>query len=159
MLATLGIVSLPIGATAQNAPKDQILGTWLLVSSDTVQPNGSRAPTFGPNPKGIAVFDAGGHYVMMFNNSAVPKIATNNRNTATSEENKAVVQGGLVHFGTYTIDETGPTLVIRIDSSSFPNWVGTVQKRPLTVGGDDLKWITPAASGGGRAEIVWKRAH
>jgi hypothetical protein len=142
----------------QSSFKDQIVGTWTLVSSDTVQPNGTRSPTFGSNPKGIAVFDSGGRYVFTFINSSLPKFAGNNRTTGTPDENKAVVQGTLAHFGRYTVNEAEPSLTLHIESSSFPNWVGTEQKRTFTVAGDDLKWITPAASGGGSAELVWKRA-
>lgn len=33
---------------------------------------------------------------------------------------------------------------------------GTQQKRPFTISGDELKWRTPASSGGGLAEVVLK---
>jgi Lipocalin-like domain len=68
------------------------------------------------------------------------------------------VQGTLTHFGTYNVNETEPSVTLHIESSSFPNWTGTEQKRTFSIMGDDLKWITPAASGGGSAELVWKRA-
>ena len=158
MMTALGLVILSDGAIAQQKSlKEQIVGTWMLVSSDTVQPNGTRTPTFGPNPKGIAIFDAGGRYAFAFTNSSLPKFAGNNRLNATAEENKAVVQGSLAHFGTYTVNEADRSFALRIESSSFPNWAGTEQKRPFTIVGDDLKWTTPNASGGGSAELVWKR--
>jgi hypothetical protein len=147
-----------IGVAQQGSSKEQLAGTWLLVSSDTVLPNGSRSPTFGPNPKGVAIFDGGGRYVFAFNSSSLPKFAGNNRTTGTVEENKAVVQGSLTHFGTYTVNEGDHSFTLRIESSSFPNWAGTEQKRVFTVAGDELKWTTPAASGGGSAELVWRRA-
>jgi hypothetical protein len=146
------------GFAQQRSLKEQIVGTWTLVSSDTVLPSGARSPTFGPNPKGVAVFDSGGRYVFAFTNSSLPKFAGNNRTAGTPDENKAVVQGTLTHFGTYNVNEAEPSFTLRIESSSFPNWAGTEQKRTFTITGDDLKWITPAASGGGTAELVWKRA-
>jgi hypothetical protein len=158
-MTALGLCSLPGSTVAQQKSlKEQIVGTWMIVSSDTVQPNGTRTPTFGPNPKGIAIFDAGGRYAFSFTNSGLPKFAGNNRLTATAEENKAVVQGSLAHFGTYTVNEADRSFALHIESSSFPNWAGTDQKRTFTIQGDDLKWITPNASGGGSAELVWKRA-
>ena len=87
-----------------------------------------------------------------------PKLASNDRLKTTPEENKAVVQGSLAHFGTYTVNEADRSFALHIESSSFPNWAGTDQKRTFTIQGDDLKWITPNASGGGSAELVWKRA-
>jgi hypothetical protein len=154
-ITALGLAMRPTGAvTQQKTLKEQIVGTWMLVSSDTVQPNGTRSPTFGPTP---AIFDSSGHYALVFTSSTLPKFAANNRTVGTAEENKAVVQGSLAHFGTYTVNEADRSFTLRIESSSFPNWTGTEQKRPFTVLGDDLKYTTPAASGGS-AELVWKRA-
>jgi Lipocalin-like domain len=128
------------------------------VSSDTVAANGTRAPTFSTAAKGIAVFDPAGHYTFAFTSAGLPKFASNNRMTGTPEEYKAVVQGSLAHFGIYTVDEAAKSFTLHTEGSSFPNWVGTEQKRPFTIAGDDLKWTTPSASGGGTAELVWKRA-
>jgi lipocalin-like protein len=158
-ITALGLVLLPSDPVAQQKSlKEELVGTWMLVSSDTVQANGTRSPTFGPNPKGIAVFGSGGHYALEFTDSSLPKFAANNRTTGTAEENKAVVQGSLAHFGTYTVSESDRSLTLHVESSSFPNWTGTEQKRTFTIASDELKWITPAASGGGLAELVWKRA-
>jgi hypothetical protein len=58
-----------------------------------------------------------------------PKFASNNRQEDTAEENKAVVQGNISYFGTYTVDEAAKILIFHIESCSFPNWNGTDQKR------------------------------
>jgi len=55
---------------------------------------------------------------------------------------KAVVQGVLAHYGRYTVNDPDHSLTFHIEGSS----------------GDELKWKTAAASGGGSAELVWKRA-
>jgi Lipocalin-like domain len=158
-IGTLALIMLPPGAIGQQKSlKDQLVGTWTLVSSDTVAPNGARTPTFGTAAKGVAVFDPGGRYTFSFVSTGLPKFASNNRMNGTPEEHKAVVQGSLAHFGTYTVDEAGKSFTIHTEGSSFQNWVGTEQKRPFTIAGDDLKWTTPVASGGGTAELVWKRA-
>jgi hypothetical protein len=61
----LGLAWLPSGAVSQQkSMKEQLLGTWSLVSFELVRPDGSRASTYGANPKGIAFFDAGGHYII-----------------------------------------------------------------------------------------------
>jgi Lipocalin-like domain len=157
-IAALAFV-MPSGAIGQQKSlKEQLVGTWMLVSSDTVAPNGTRTPTFGAAAKGIAVFDPSGHYTFVFTSASLPKFASNNRSSGTADENKAVVQGTLSHFGTYTVDEAAKSFTIHIEGSSFPNWAGTAQNRPFTTTADELKWTTPAASGGGTAELVWKRA-
>ena len=40
----------------------------------------------------------------------------------------------------------------------FPNWEGAEQKRAFRISGDELTYNVPAASGGGTAEFVWRRA-
>jgi hypothetical protein len=53
----------PSNSVAQQKPlKEQLVGTWTLVSSDQVRPDGSKVQHFGANPKGINVFDPNGRF-------------------------------------------------------------------------------------------------
>jgi hypothetical protein len=134
-----------------------LAGTWTLVSSVTEQ-DGNKTDTFGPHPKGILMVDANGRYVLTLVRAGLPKVASNNRTTATPEENKAIVQGSLTHFGTVSVNAADKTLTFKIETATFPNFDGIEQKRPFTVTGDELKYTVPAASGGGTVTTVWKRA-
>ena len=135
MLA-LGISLPPKDAFAQQKPlKDQVVGTWTYVAVDIVGADGSRQPLYGPNPEGLASFDSNGHYILMTARRGEAKFASNNRNEGTPEENKAVVQGSIAHFGTYTVNDADKTIIFHIESSTFPNWNGTEQKRPVMVSG------------------------
>jgi Lipocalin-like domain len=143
----------------QKSLKEQVVGSWTYVSAETIAPDGKRTPTFGSNPAGMWIFGSDGRFMSLVMRNDIPKFSSNNRATGTSEENKAVVQGGIATFGHYSIDEAGRTLVLNIERSSFPNWNGTQQRRPITISGDELKYIVPEASaGGGRAEVVLRRA-
>src|ERR1700759_1867406 len=94
----LTLVMLPAGAIGQQkSPKEQLVGTWTLVSSDTVGSNGARTPTFGAAARGVVVFAPGGRYTMIFANTNFPKFSSNNRTSGPAAENKAVVQGTLGH--------------------------------------------------------------
>jgi Lipocalin-like domain len=89
----------------------------------------------------------------------LPKFASNNRATGTPEESKAVVGKSIALFGTYSINPADKTLTFKIETATFPNWNATEQKRSLiTVSGDELKYMTAQASGGGTATVTWKRA-
>jgi hypothetical protein len=154
----LGVFLPSTDAVAQQKTlKEQVVGTWAYVAVDIVGADGSRVPLYGPGPQGLASFDSSGHYILMTARRGQAKFASNNRNEGTGEENKAVVQGSIAHFGTYTVNEADKTITFHIETSTFPNWNGTEQKRPFTVTGDELKWTTPASSGGS-AEVVLKRA-
>jgi hypothetical protein len=152
-------VALPSGDAVgkEKMLKEQLVGTWTYVSVDTIRPDGSRVPMYGPNPTGLAVFDSNGRYILMTARSGQPKFASNNRTEGTPEEYKAVVQGSIAHFGRYAVNEADKTITFHIETSTFPNWNGAEQKRPFTLTGDILKWTT-AASSGGSAEVVLKRA-
>jgi hypothetical protein len=161
-LTAMAVLFLGIGAilsealAQQKTLKEQVVGTWTYSSVDIVRPDGSRVPLFGPDPQGRAIFDGNGRYGLLTSRAGLPKFASNNRNEGTAEENKAVVQGSISHFGTYTVNEADKTITFHIEASTFPNWNGIEQKRPFTVTEDELRWTT-AASSGGSAEVVLKR--
>ena len=157
----LGLTLLSVTALAQQkSVKEQIVGSWTYVSADTVAPDGKRTPTFGPNPAGLTIFGSDGRYVSLVVRNDIPKFAANSRAAGTAEENKTVVQSGIATFGRYTINEADHTLILNIERSSYPNWNGTEQKRSvITVTGDELKYMTARASGGGTATVTWKRAN
>ena len=136
--------------------KQQLVGTWTFVSSTTKLPNGS--PAWGTNPKGLLIFTENGHFSSQIVRSDLPKFASKNRAQGTPEENKAVVQGSIGTFGTYTVDETKKTYTLKFEGSSFPNRVGAEQTRPFTIAGDELKVTNPSTSVGGTSDIIYKRA-
>ncbi len=160
MLAFITALLIPSGraASQQKTLAEQLIGAWTYAALDTVRPDGSRTPMFGPSLRGMAIFDASGHYALLTARPDLPKFTSNNRMNATADEYKAVGQGSIAHFGRYTVDEVGKTITFRIDTSTFPNWNGMEQTRPFTITGDELRWTTPNASGGGTGEVVLKRA-
>jgi Lipocalin-like domain len=157
---TLGIATLIYGiawvGTAIAETAKDFVGTWTLVSATTEQ-GGNKSDTFGPNAKGVLVFDNNGRYVITFIGSNLPKFASNNRAAGTAEENKAVVVGSLAHFGTYTVNEADKGFTFHVENATFPNWDNTELKRPFVMTGDELKY-TATASAGGTATVIWKRA-
>ena len=70
--------------------------------------------------------------------SDLPKYASNNRTQGTPAEYKDTAEGNISYFGTYTV--SGTDLILHVEGSTFPNWIGTDQKRVnLSLTGDDLK--------------------
>jgi Lipocalin-like domain len=154
--AALLLLSVAPRAVAQST-KDLLIGTWLLISNYSERPEGKFEIT-GPNPTGILMFDAAGRMSLQIMRSTLPKFASNKRQEGTPEENKAIVQGLLCLFGTYSVNETDHMLNLHIESSSFPNWNGIDQKRPFTIIGDELTYIVSPDATGGTAHVVWRRA-
>ena len=134
-----------------------LAGTWSLVSAVTTDASGKKTPTFGDNPKGEMMLTADGRYMIVITRADLPKFAGNTRDKGTADENKAVVQGSLAHFGKIVVNEADKTLTFQVENATYPNWNGMSQKRTFTVSGEELKYHVPAASAGGTAEVVWKR--
>ena len=100
-LTALGLALLPSSATSQQKSlKDQLVGTWTLVSATQKTKEGAKSDRWGPNPRGRAVFEANGRYSFMIFRTDVLKFAANNMNQVTAEETKAAIQGMTANYGT-----------------------------------------------------------
>jgi hypothetical protein len=157
--AVLGLALLPGSATSQQKSlKDQLIGTWTLVSATQMTKEGVKTDRWGPNPRGRATFDADGRYSFMIFRSDVPKFASNNMNNVTAEESKAAVQGMTANYGTWSIDEATKTLTTNIEGASSPNLTGGTQKRIISsITVDELKYTNPASQIGTVDDVVWRR--
>jgi hypothetical protein len=146
-------------AVAQTA-KD-LMGTWTLVSI-TLEQEGKKTDFYGPNPRGQVTYDADGHFSLIITRSDLPKFASNNRVAGTPEENKAIVQGSIAYFGTYSVSEADKIISSHIKNCTFPNWNGIDRKTSFNISGDELSTTVvsgPLTSiGTGTAHTVWKRA-
>jgi len=136
--------------------KDQLLGTWKLVSWEQFEPNGSASPALGgTNVAGILMFDAAGNFSLQMI-SERPKWAAHSRMSGTPEENTAAAQGVLSYFGTYSAEKN--SLVFHIERSSFPNLGGAnVQRVLMSFTGDVMKYQNAVAGRVGQAHVEWKR--
>jgi len=158
LITAVGFALLPSSALAQQKGlKEQLVGTWTIVSNDSVAPDGTKHQLFGANPKGILVIAANGQYAQIIVRPDTPKFKVNNRLEGTAEENKAAVHGTTATFGTWSFDEASKTLTVRYEGGMFPNQAGMEGKRTISVTGDLLKINNPATAAGMKSDSVWKR--
>lgn len=149
-------VAVPV-STASAQMDRNLVGAWTIVSI-TVEQGDKKTEPYGTNPKGTQVFDGGGRFAIVVTRADLPKVASNNRETATAEESQKIAHGSIGYFGSYTTNEADKSMTLQIEGATFPNWVGTSQKRTYTIAGDEMTLINPTASGGGVAKVVLKRA-
>src|ERR1700730_2288720 len=151
----------------QKTLKEQLVGTWTLVSSDQVRPDGSKLNQFGANPKGINVFDPNGRFFLMvaspgflvIASAGNPKIVSHDPSKTNSEEVDGLIVESIAYYGTYTVSGAEKVVILHLDASTFPNQIGTDQKRTITsLTADELKYSHPAAMSGVQVHQVWKRA-
>jgi hypothetical protein len=135
--------------------KEQIVGTWIHVSTTVTAPDGKKSDRPG---QGVVIYGPEGYFAFVNVANNLPSLAANNRDKATPEEAKAIVAGSIAYYGTYTVDEATKTIVPKVEGSTFPNMVGTDQSRIVTsIAADEMRFINPKAPAG-VLEIVWKRA-
>ena len=152
LFATSDLCAQQHGSLAQQA-----VGTWAVVSQ-YVEQDGKRLQPFGDKPKGRVMYDDKGRFMLIALRSDLPRFASNNRMTGTVDEYKAIGQGTIAYYGTYTIDEKEGTITQRYEGSTYPNWDGDEQKRLISISGDELRIISPFTSvGGGKAHLVLTR--
>jgi hypothetical protein len=140
--------------------KEQLIGTWQLVSVDNIYPDSSRVRPYGINPQGLLIFDAKGNYALQILKKERLKVISGDKNKCTPEENAALVQGSNAHFGTYEVDESNKTITFKIEHASFPNWENTTQKRTYFYAENQIKYVVTNTTQGGKsviAEVVWKK--
>ncbi|MGY0574264.1 lipocalin-like domain-containing protein [Bradyrhizobium sp. RDM12] len=157
-IAAFGSSMMPSDALAQKQSlKEQLVGTWMLLSWEQKKDDGTKVERYGTSPKGMAFFDADGRYFITVMRSDRAKYASNALWQGTPEENKETADGTITYFGSYAPAEAESSIAIHVEGSSFPNWNGTDQKRFVAMAGDQLT-LTVRPPGGDVVDVIWKRA-
>jgi len=159
-LTMLALLLVPLTGDAvaqQKSLKEQLVGTWTFVSAVNTRPDGTKFDPWGGKAAGVMMFDSTGQFSFQVIRSDIPKLASNNRLQGTADEFKAVAQGVLSYFGTYSLDDSGKTLTQHVQSSSFPNFNGANRIWAIALTGDDLTIGSQVAAAGGTNELKWKR--
>ena len=163
VLGLLFLAACIVNAAAQPkvSNKKVVVGTWTLVSADNVFPDGKRVQVYGPDPQGMLIFDADGHYSLHIYRKGRLRFAGNDKAKGSAEEYQSAVQGSNTHFGTYTVNDSDSSITFHIEQAIFPNWEGTQQKRSFRIVKGRLTYIVATPTTGGTAalgEVVWERA-
>jgi hypothetical protein len=152
MLAA-GLASSPGSAVAQQKSlKEQLVGTWILVSCDDKAADGTTLP-FCVNPAGTLSFDASGRYVEVIAARGRPKFTAGRNSPA--DEYKAAARGFGANFGTWSANDADKIITLHVEGALFPNREGTDEKDMVTIVGDELRLVeaSPLPS-----VEVWRRA-
>jgi hypothetical protein len=150
-LTVLGLALLPGSTVAQQGTlKQQLVGTWAFVSCDAKQP-------FCTSPSsGTLMFDANGRYAQVIAARGRPKptpTGTGNRTDVSPEDYKAIAQGLVANFGTWSVNEADKALTGHVEGALFPNVEGTEGKETVTLAGDEMR----ISSGPVLGVNVWRR--
>jgi Lipocalin-like domain len=89
-------------------------------------------------PDGIRIFDASGHYAVIYATRGCPKASAGRNSPA--EELKAIMAGVAANFGTWSVNEADKTITFHFDGGLFPNNEGMDFKSgTVSLSGDELR--------------------
>jgi Lipocalin-like domain len=128
---------------------DRFVGTWRLVSFVGYDADGRETSSYGPRPLGCLTYDKGGRMSVQIARSDPRPFKSGDPFRASPEELKDAFDGYFGYFGRYTVDERAGTVTHHIEGGSYPNFVGTDQRRLFTWQGDRLVLSAPPERMGG----------
>jgi Lipocalin-like domain len=145
--------------STQKSIREQIVGAWMVVGCEIVQPDGTKSPLVnGDNPVGQFIFTDNGRFAFQVSAES-PKIASNDSKILTPEESQRVAEGTIAYFGTYTLTAGDKTIAVHIERSSISNLNGTDGGRIITsLSTDEMNWTNPARLDGGVIHCTKLRA-
>jgi hypothetical protein len=125
-------------ACAAQAADTGIVGSWRLVSYEDKPPGGHSVYPFGKEPKGLLVYDAGGHMSIQIMKVPHPKVASGDDSQVTPEEKQALYDAYVAYFGTYTVDPDRGVVIHHVEADLADVYVGNDEERPFVLRGDTL---------------------
>jgi hypothetical protein len=117
----------PQGKTGQQIMPSRIAGVWRLRGAERTA-HGSTSDWFGAHPDGLLIFTDDLHFTEAVTRTDLPLVASGDRLSATPGENRALAQGTLGSYGTYTIGDDGSLAGQHVIGSTFPDWNNTTRR-------------------------------
>ena len=127
-------------ACATTAANSDLVGTWRLVEFwNRSGPDQPKAYRFGEHPLGYFVYDTTGHvHIQIARNPQPPNITEQQLAKLSSDELRAMIDGYVAYFGTYTVDAAKGIVVHHVEGDARREYTGTDQPRPFRLNGDEL---------------------
>jgi lipocalin-like protein len=133
----------------------RLVGSWELVSYDSVEPDGSVRQPFG-EAVGRLNYDSGGN---MSGQVMRPDRPSPDAREGAAQQIRAAYTGYIAYFGTYDVNAAGDTVTHRVLGALNPAWIGGSQVRRMRFDGDLLILEADVVKTGGTARhvLTWRR--
>jgi hypothetical protein len=138
--------------------KKRWLGTWKLESCELQTAGGSTKYPYGKNATGYIMYLEKSRMAVIISGDNRKSFATDDLLGGTTDEKLAAFDSYISYCGTFEVGNE--TVIHHIDTSLFPNWVGTDQERIYRFEGDLLYLSTkPFLIQGEQqtAYLIWQR--
>ena len=137
-------------AFAEQSLKDKIVGTWKIISWESLRPSGQIVNIWmGLHPTGLIIYQPNGYMAVQIMADPRP---TFTQNPATKQppfdEFRSAYFGYYAYWGTYTINDAGNDVVHNLEGSERPVEVGRKYPRSFSIDGTKLVITTPSYKAG-----------
>lgn len=147
-------------APATHAQTISVVGTWKLISYETVTPAGVRTFPLGEDAIGLLIYQPSGRMSVQFMRRDRPRFKSGDAWRGSLEEEKAAFEGFFSYAGRYTVDRGRGVVTHHIEISSAPNYVGTDVERTFSLSGNRVTLRTPQRQLAGQTSsstLIWER--
>ena len=138
--------------------EDRLVGSYRLRVFRDIADDGEVRMPLGADPVGFILYSAERYMTAVLMASGRPNFGAGDILRGTDEERVAAFATSSGYAGRWEIDDGH--VVHHLEAATFPNWVGTVQRRPYELVGDELRLFPPRMLMDGkmrRSEVVWDR--
>ena len=137
-----------------------LVGSWRLRIYLAIADDGSESLPMGDAPDGLLVYSSDGTMVGIMGPGSRPRFASDDVTGGTDDERAGAFATFVAYGGPFEIDRD--TVSHHVETSLFPNWIGTVQRRrwALDETGQRLTLTSPPVVLGGATRIqrsTWER--
>lgn len=136
--------------------RDQLIGSWKLVSASSTLGNGEvNATPYGENPAGVLTYTPDGRVSALISYGGRRPLSIGG---GKADEQAEAFRTFLGYAGTFSVD--GEKVTHRIEVSSIQNYVGKDLVRTVAQQGTRMVLTTPPTPVNGKAqtiELTWER--
>lgn len=119
-----------------------LLGAWRLTTWEAIGEDGSIEHPMGTEPDGVVVYTPDGTMMTTIARSDRAPISGGDVVGGPAEERLAAFSSFIAYTSRFRID--GTDVIHQVEMSLFPNWVGTAQRRHVTVSPDGADLVLEA---------------
>ena len=137
--------------------RQQLIGTWRLVSYETRGGDGSIVYPMGQELDGMIMYAPDGYVSATLMVPGRPAYTGGAAASAVPSELAAAAAGYFGYAGRFEIDEASKVAIHHIEVALMPNLVGTTQRRYVTLSGSRLTLRGDPTPSGVTPFIIWER--
>ncbi|MFD4818831.1 lipocalin-like domain-containing protein [Peribacillus butanolivorans] len=138
----------------EKSMRDQVVGTWSLVSYETQDADGHVIYPLGKDAKGFIMYNPDGYMSAQLMASGRPAYQSGDLHTGSLEEMATAAHGYLAYSGQFEVDEENHQLIHHMDVSLNPTWLNQAQPRIAKIEGDQVVIFNGLHP---EDKLIWKR--